>query len=214
MAAQRPSRPPGREPLSADRIVSAALVRIDADGLDALSMRILGSDLGVKAMSLYNYFDTKELMLDAVVGELIATIRLPDRIEGDWRAQIRVIAMAFRDIATRHPNAFPLFVKRTLGAYVHGQALAERSIVTLVRAGFEEDTAIRAFRTIARYVVGAAMTDSASNAAEVSPDAEVSADAPLVNHAIHDLADTSTDELFEFGLDLILDGLAAHLPRA
>jgi TetR/AcrR family transcriptional regulator, tetracycline repressor protein len=215
MPARRSASAPRREPLSAERIVAAALVRIEADGLEKLSMRRLGSDLGVEAMSLYNYFKTKELMLDAVVGVLISGMELPI-LEGDWRARMRALSLSFRDIAVRNPRAFPLFVSRPLGAYVQGKVMAQLAISTLVQGGFEEAVAIRAFRTIARYVVGAAMADGASptlasDAEHVDVDPAMASEAPLVSSAIQDIADTGSGGLFEFGLDLILDGLATHL---
>lgn len=200
-------------PLSQSRILTAALDRIDREGLDRLSMRRLGRDLGVEAMSLYNYFASKEAMLDGVVALMLSEMRLPGPEISDWQARIKAIARCFRDIALRHPNAFPLFTARPVAAYASGRALAEATISTFVGAGFPVPDAIRAFRAFARYIVGFSMTDASSaTTPEVVPEG-LSIESPLVSGAVDDLTTTGTDSLFDFGIDLMVTGLAARLPR-
>ncbi|MDQ3880801.1 MAG: TetR family transcriptional regulator, partial [Chloroflexota bacterium] len=96
-----------REPLSRERIVSAAARFIDRHCLADLSMRKLGSDLGVEAMSLYRYFPSKAELLDAVVEEIVADLRLPAP-DDDWRGAVREFARSFRRVGRAHPRAFPL----------------------------------------------------------------------------------------------------------
>lgn len=205
---------PEREPLSRERILAAALARIDEVGLDGLSMRRLGHDLGVEAMSLYNYFPSKDAMLDGVVELLLSSaMSTPPPGVDDWRARVRLASESFHGLARRHPKAFPLFVLRPIGAYVSGRVFVETTIAALVDAGFDHTTAVRAFRTLSRYIVGFSMSEAASAGVEVAVPNELAADAPLALEAVRDLHDTGTEALFTFGLDLILTGLEARLAQ-
>ena len=77
-----------RDPLSRERVLRAALEIADKEGIDALSMRRLGEDLGVKAMSLYKHVPNKDAVLDGMVDIVVGEITLP-AIGGDWRAEMR-----------------------------------------------------------------------------------------------------------------------------
>ena len=206
-----PQRAQSREPLSAERIVEAALARIDEEGLESLSMRKLGADLGVEAMSLYNYFDTKEEMLDALVGHMVAAIRAPGAEVESWRGRILATARSFRAVATAHPNAFPLFMARPVGAYLSGRAVAEASVATLMQAGFDQVVAIRAFRAIARYIVGFCMAEAAGPRGDATIPAGLETEGSLIFGVMADLVESSDDALFEYGMSLILTGLEVSL---
>ncbi|MEW1700048.1 TetR/AcrR family transcriptional regulator [Streptomyces sp. NPDC093249] len=94
--------------LDRDRIVGAAVRMLDEDGLAKLSMRRLAAELGVTAMSLYWYVDTKddiiEFAIDMVYGEIdLAAIDAA----GDWRERVRVLALDYRRMLVRHPWMSP-----------------------------------------------------------------------------------------------------------
>lgn len=97
-------RPGPRATLDVDRIVAAAVRLADAEGLPALSMRRVSTELGVGAMSLYTHVPGKAelvaLMYDSVLGELYA-----ERPSGDWRARLTAVAQANWDLFVRHPWA-------------------------------------------------------------------------------------------------------------
>ena len=209
---ERRSQP--REPLSRERIVEAALARIDDEGLDSLSMRRLGSDLGVEAMSLYNYFDTKEEMLDAVVALMVIAVRAPGPEVESWRERLLETARSFRAVATSHPNAFPLFMARPVGAYLSGRAAAEASIGTLMAAGFDQPSAIRAFRAIARYIVGFCMAEAAGSRQAADIPTGIDVEGSLISGVMADLVDSDDDSLFEYGMSLIVTGLEVSLSGA
>ncbi len=200
-----------REPLSEGRIVEAALRRIDDEGLESLSMRRLGADLSVEAMSLYNYFKTKEEMLDAVVGIMVSDIRAPGIEIESWRERLLETARSFRAVATAHPNAFPLVMARPVGAYLSGRTVAEASVATLMHAGFDQLVAIRAFRAIARYVIGFCMAEAAGPREETAIPPGLDADGSLIWGLMADLVESSDDALFEYGMSLILTGLEVSL---
>src|SRR5437879_13758291 len=81
-----------RKPLTTERIVEAAIELIDGEGLDALSMRRLGSALGVEAMSLYRHFPAKTALLDAVVARLLGELAVPAPTVGPWQPSFRALA--------------------------------------------------------------------------------------------------------------------------
>ena len=102
-----------RPPLSRSRIAEVALDRIDAEGMSGLSMRKLGAQLGVEAMSLYHYVRNKDDLLDAVLDRLYAEIELPEvHDDQDWEPTIRQGLRSFHRVLLRHPAALELFATR------------------------------------------------------------------------------------------------------
>src|SRR2546425_10900385 len=85
-----------RQPLSPERICDAAIELIDRDGLEALSMRHLGSALGVEAMSLYRHFPSKNALLEAVVGRLFPELLSPVPGKPPWQSPFRALARGDR----------------------------------------------------------------------------------------------------------------------
>jgi AcrR family transcriptional regulator len=110
-AGRRRGRPPK---LTADSIVAAAIALLDRDGAGALTMRRLGAELGVEAMSLYRHLPSREALLDAVADGLAAEIA-PDERAADWPDALRSLAGEIRAVARRHPAAFALVGVRMLG---------------------------------------------------------------------------------------------------
>src|SRR5438445_60428 len=90
-----------------ERPVEAAVGLIAGEGLDALSMRRLGSALGVEAMSLYRHFPAKTALLDAVVARLLGELAVPAPTVGPWQPSFRALARAYRALLARHPKAIP-----------------------------------------------------------------------------------------------------------
>src|SRR3712207_4723720 len=84
---------------------------VDREGLETLSMRKLGADLGVEAMSLYNHVPNKNALLDGMVEVLLGELRVPPE-NHDWEERIREGWRSFRRLAHEHPNVFPLFLTR------------------------------------------------------------------------------------------------------
>lgn len=194
--------------LTRDAVLGAALAVIDDSGLEACTMRAVAAELGVEAMSLYWHVPGKEALLDGVVELVLAEVAAEGDEPGDWRARTAAFAEAFRDVILRHPNAVPLLAGRALGAYAAAARMAERGIVSLEEAGFDRATAIRATRTIARYVVGFTMAEAGA-----APVPEGTSPPPLVEDLIARVAHDDPGELFSFGLETLLDGLEARLSR-
>ena len=179
-----------RRPLNRRRVLRAALRLVDREGLEALSMRRLGRALGVEAMSLYRHVPNKEAILDGIAELLTEEIEIPPRGTESWQESMRRITRSYRQRAHAHPNAFPLLALRPLRtprAIARAQAVLE----ILEDAGFDERSAILAFRTLASYGGGFALEEAAGAPPHVTAG--------------------DRDEEFEFGLDAILIGLAVKL---
>ena len=116
-AVVRGDQPPSaRVPLSRERIVETALEFIDDHGLPGLSMRRLGTMLGVEAMALYRYVPGREQLLDAVVERIVDGMAsdpdVPERPEHGWQDYLQRLAHGIRRVALAHPKAFPLVASR------------------------------------------------------------------------------------------------------
>lgn len=104
-----------RTPLTPDRVLDAAVALADRDGLDALTMRALGADLGVRAMSIYRHVADKDAILDGMVEVVLAQISVPDPAV-EWRDALRLRATSSRDVLARHSWAIGLIEGRgTMG---------------------------------------------------------------------------------------------------
>src|SRR5918992_4282985 len=135
-----------RQPLSRRRILEAAVRFVDREGLEALSMRKLGGELGVEAMSLYNHVPNKGALLDGMVEVLLGGVEIPPRSK-DWEERVRDGYRAFRRLAHEHPNVFPLLVQRPPET-LDGAWLVEEFLQTLREAGFGAEEALHAFRSL------------------------------------------------------------------
>ncbi len=209
--------PSPRTPLSRERIVAAALRLIDERGLAQLSMRRLGAELGVEAMSLYKHVEGKEAVLDGVRALLLAELEADAPAPGaSWRDDLAGFARRYRAIGRAHPEAFGLLARGADRAYVAGRGSAEASLRGLVAAGFGEADATLALRTVVRYVLGFGLIDMAGEDAPAPlPDADLDGlarEQPMVAGLMRSLGPATEDALFEFGLGALIDGIAARVP--
>ena len=199
-----------RRPLSRLRIAQAALAVVDRDGLEALSMRRLGAELGVEGMAVYRYFPNKAAVLAGVVEMLLAELVIPPPSKVAWTEVFRDVSRAYRALLLRHPHAIPLLAALPLTD--PAAARAAGSVMALLRAaGFDAESALRTLATITSYVVGVAQWEvgTAPLRAEgrdvtLPPDAD-----PYLVELWPQLAEDDCDGTFEFGLDVIVRGLEA-----
>src|SRR5918997_3616004 len=202
-----------RRPLNRRRILEAAVRFVDREGLEALTMRKLGAELGVEAMSLYNHGPNKSALLDGMVEVLLGELEVPSENHG-WEERIREGYRAFRRLAHEHPNVFPLLVNRPPET-MDGVWLVEEFLKTLGEAGFDKETALHAFRSLSSYTFGYAMSEIRGFALEPDgsrPGAQrlPSEEFPRISELGPWLERVDHDMEFEFGLDFILDGLKKH----
>jgi AcrR family transcriptional regulator len=210
-------RPERRAPLSRERVVQTALKLADQGGLESLSMRKLGQELGVEAMALYHHFANKSEVLDGIVDLVFSEIELP-AAGPDWKAAMRRRAISLRDALARHRWAIGLMESRRNPGPAnlrHHDAV----IGSLRAAGFDMPMAAHAYSVLDGYIYGFALTkmnlpfDASDDIAAV---AETMLEPFPVNeypnlvafiteHAMKPGYDYGNE--FEYGLDLILDGL-------
>ena len=141
-----------RGSITREVIVQGALVILETEGMEKLSMRRLGRELGVKAMSLYNHVSNKADLLNAIHAQLLGELTQPtDGLE--WEDAIRGVATDFRDLLARHPQTIPLFATRSAIA-PESLNFLDACIGSLRKAGFETQTALQVFQILFSFVLG------------------------------------------------------------
>lgn len=206
-------------PLSQQRIVEAAAAVADRGGLAAVSMRNVGKELGVEAMSLYHHVAGKDALLDSLAEWLVGQIALPEEGPG-WREAMTARAKSARDVFGRHPWGLGLMESRRRPALANLRYYD--AILGCLRGnGFPVELAAHAFSVIDAYVFGFVLTEAnlpmsaGEDAAEFADQLDLPADdfphlAELVGVLMAD-RDYDYGREFTYGLDLVLDGLAARL---
>jgi AcrR family transcriptional regulator len=216
--------PTGRARLSRERVLRAAVALADSGGIESLTMRRLGEDLGVEAMSLYKHVANKDALLDGMVDLVFGEIELPSG-DTDWRTAMRERAVSARAALTRHPWATALMQSRS----TPGPATLRHHdtvIGTLRQGGFSVELTAHAFSVLDGYIYGFALQerslpfDTPEEAEEVGrqmfarmPAGEFPHLTELtLQHVLQPGYDYGHE--FEYGLDLILDGLDRALRAA
>ncbi len=206
-----------RVPLDRERLLRAAMAIADAEGNSALTIRSLARDLGVKPMAIYHHVANKEEILDGIVDMVFAEIDFPPT-DTDWKSAMRQRAIAARQTLARHPWAIPLMESRSNpgpATLRHHDAV----IGSLRRAGFTIEMTAHAYSVLDSYTYGFALQESVSlpfdkeTAPEVAESILVKSPTDsypyLAELAIEHVLQPGYDygNEFEYGLDLILEGL-------
>ncbi|MFB7592932.1 TetR/AcrR family transcriptional regulator C-terminal domain-containing protein [Streptomyces sp. NPDC056169] len=228
---------PDQPALSRTAIVREAIVMLDADGIEALSMRKLGARLNAGATSLYRHVATKDELMELAVDEVAAELTVPpaDAARGGagWRAAATESAGSFRATALSHPWLSSVLGQAGL-AYLGPNLMSysERLAALFSAAGFPEPS--RAIDTLLSYVIGMSTTEAAwlttvarsgeteaGFIARLMPAAQQAAAGhdhlaeAYADAAVHSAVDPVAirDAKFAYGLDVVLDGLEMRLPR-
>ncbi|MEU3725100.1 TetR/AcrR family transcriptional regulator [Streptomyces sp. NPDC031705] len=229
----RPRRRKEQPALSQDQIVAAAVRLLDAEGIEALSMRKLGTEMGTAATSLYRHVANKDELIELVVDEVYGELELPEPGGPDgWREALAQCGHSLRDMVLRHP-----WVASVLGqvglAYLGPNLIrmSDRLLTLTLSAGFPQREADLAVKAVISYVIGATTSEasylsllarSGKSEAEWLRSLLPAAEAALEDHPVvrdHASALRGQDparmreENFEYGLQRVLDGLAARLTR-
>lgn len=208
---------PKRPRLTPDRIVATAMDLLDREGEKGFSMRKLAAAMEVDPMALYHHHPGRAALMHAVMDALLRDCALPAR-SGDWRRDLHALCSALRQLAHRHPGAFRIY--ETYEEWVPGEhRLHEAFHATLLEAGFDARTVVRAVRLLLTYTEAFAV-DEISGWLD-PPDAEERAElarslaegsCPAMMRLFDDLIMVYPDAEFEFGLGLLIRGLEA-MPR-
>ncbi|MFD5861068.1 TetR/AcrR family transcriptional regulator [Streptomyces chartreusis] len=226
----RPQRESDQPALSRATIVREAIVMLDAEGVEALSMRKLATRLNAGAASLYRHVATKDELMELAVDEVAAELHVPPADSADWRAAAAEAAGAFRATALRHPWLSSVLGQAGL-AYLgpNLMAFSERLAALFTTAGFTKPSA--PIDTLLSYVIGMSTTEAAwlttvarsgeteaEFIARLMPAAQQAAAAH--EHLAEGYAEAMKaaadpvalrDEKFAYGLEVVLDGLALRL---
>jgi AcrR family transcriptional regulator len=140
-----------RAPLSRERVLRAAVELADEGGIEALSMRRLGQELGVEAMSLYNHVANKDDLLDGITDLVLRQIELPE--DGDWREALRRSAVSAHEVLRGHPWACNLALspERTVPVSVRR---ADWMLRRLREGGFSPELTYHAYHALDAHILG------------------------------------------------------------
>jgi AcrR family transcriptional regulator len=206
-----------RTPLSRDRVLRGALDLADEIGVEAFTMRKLADALGVRPMSIYHHVAGKEQILDGMVDLVFGEIDLPPE-DLDWTDAIRRRCVSARAVLNRHPWAPPLMESRASpgpATLRHHDAV----IACLRRGGLSYELTTHAYAIVDSYVYGFALQEASlpfggdeaiGEVAEQIVDAVPHGEYPhLVEFTVNTALQPgySFGRSFEFGLDLIIEGL-------
>jgi len=224
MAAEPRPSPQPRIPLTRDRILRAAIRIADEEGLDALTMRRLGQELDVQAMSLYNHVANKDDLYQGIVDLAMSEIEVPSR-DLDWKTALRQSAISAHQAFVRHPWACNLHMA-TPSINDERMEWMEGVLRTLREAGFSPNMTHHAYHALDSHITGFTLWlvnmpfDSREElldmAQEFIPRIPADRFPYVIEHANEHLEDPDPNEPseFEFGLDLILEGLERRLDAA
>lgn len=219
------TKPRTHPPITRERALDAAMELADSGGIEAVTMRRLAQELGVEAMSLYYHVANKDAVLDGMVDIVFGEIALPSTMSPDWRTSMRERAVSMRDVMLSHPWATGIMESRTSpgpATLAHHNAV----IGCLRNCGFSIPMAAHAFSLMDAYIFGFVLSevnlpfDASTTPTEMEQMVEgMLANVPAEDYphliemtAEHILTpDYSFAAEFTYGLDLILDGLAARL---
>ncbi|NNC73967.1 MAG: TetR family transcriptional regulator [Acidimicrobiia bacterium] len=224
------AQPETRTPLSRERVLAAAIALADEQGIEALTMRNLAGALGVEAMSLYYHVANKEALLDGVVDTLVSEIEnelgglgVPD---GEWKESLRNRILTARGVMLQHPWAPSVIETRTTMTPTLLRYM-DTLLGILVEGGFSNDLGHHAMHALGSRALGFnqelfAPSDPSDNDDGMAMLSDVAPSLPYIMGMLSEVAHDDPDSTlgwcddqteFEFGLDLLLDGLEQRMLR-
>ena len=223
-AAIMPAAEPGINPAKLDRrrILGAAIAMIDQDGLRSLTMRKLGTYLGVEGMALYHYVSGREELLDGIVESVI------DELYGDpdvhlsaprWQEYLQRLAHGIRRIALAHPQVFPLVATRPPAAPwvrppLRSLRWMESFLETLKNCGFSDRAAVAAYQSFSSFLLGHLLLEVSAQGADIGPIDDPDPGPakksdldgyPLLQRLQPQLSEDRSAETFADSLELLID---------
>ncbi|WP_051866128.1 TetR/AcrR family transcriptional regulator C-terminal domain-containing protein [Streptosporangium roseum] len=214
-----------RTTLTREAIVRAAIEVADGEGLDAVSIRRVATELGARAMSLYTHIERKEDLFDLMADEIGAEVLVRGELPGDWREAITVIAWREREVMSRHPWMVDL-VARHPRVGPNGLRHLEQSLAALATLEVEQGRKHAILAAVDDYVRGFAIREvlereaprkegwtEAERDAFMQPYLRTLIDSGEFPHLALMLGDgiPGVDDNFERGLRWLLDGVAGDL---
>ncbi|HYI32082.1 MAG TPA: TetR/AcrR family transcriptional regulator C-terminal domain-containing protein [Glaciibacter sp.] len=214
-----------RQALDRRKVIDAAVAYVDRNGLRQLTMRSLGAELGVEAMSLYRYVpgreDLLEGILEAVIDELYGDPEVLLSARGNWQDYLQRLAHGVRRLALHHPNLFPLVATRPPAAPwirppLRSLRWIDSFLDSLIASGFSDKAAVAAYRAFSSFLLGHLLLEVAAAGAAIGPsdDDEFSApeavdlsDYPRLTQLQDYLSEDRSADEFEESLENLIDRL-------
>ncbi|MFG1947844.1 TetR/AcrR family transcriptional regulator [Nonomuraea sp. NPDC048826] len=228
MRPDQPARGP-RPAFSRAQLTEAAIRVADAEGLDAISMRRLAAEIGAGTMSLYRYVTGKEQVIDLMVDAVSVEFVPPGVPSGDWRADLRAFAVRSRQAMHRHPWIVRVTATRQ-AAGPNSVRSFDRSLAMVDGLGLSIDAMLAMVGAVMAYVNGYTTAELGEQEARRRTGLDVqqwmasqapyletllkSGEYPLLARVVTESGRElmNPDERFGYGLDRLLDGIAATLP--
>lgn len=192
----RPGRP---NSLTHDQIIESALGLVGSRRLEDVSMREIAADLDVSVMTLYNYVANKDELNTLAVDHILRTVEIPGHDTGTWQDRMRQLQRNARS-AMAHYRGVSL---RNGPQSTEAARLADGVLSILATAGYGKADAARAFTVVYTFMLGQVEVDAFTDPTSDRREATLEAVTPQT--------DTTTDDLFEFGFNVVLGGLEAAL---
>jgi len=220
-----------RDPISREAIVAAAIRLLDAEGLDALSMRRIADELGTGAASLYWHVGSKDGLLDLIFDEIIGEgmESFPDPVPGRWQEQLKEVARAQRAVTLRHPYVVRISIGR-IPMGPNALRYSERVLAILRAGGLPPDLAVKGSHLLIATVNGFTVDETGVSEAEGAPETAAAAEAaaqaseylaslpadqfPNLVALADEFNYRDRDEQFEVLIDIFVDGLARKAAEA
>ena len=168
-----------RAALSREQIITTAIQFVDEHGLSSLTMRRLGKQLGVQAMSLYRHVNGREDLLEGIIDRMVAQVQLrPDEDQlgptDGWQSYLQWLAHGVRALAREHPHVFPLIATRHPAAPwlrppLRSLNVVEDFLTTLISRGFSDARAVKAYRAFSSFLLGHLLLEASLRGAQTSP---------------------------------------------
>ncbi|MEV4162154.1 TetR/AcrR family transcriptional regulator C-terminal domain-containing protein [Nonomuraea dietziae] len=212
-----------RQPLSRELIVEAGLRILDAEGLDALSMRRVAQKLGTGPASLYAHMANKDELLELVYDRILGEIRIPEPDPEHWRARLRELALESFRVLTAHADIAKVALTN-IPTTPNALRTGEGMLAIMLVGGLPPRIAAWGADRLSLYI--------SADACECSPHRASQREAgemfgqirdfytnlppdrfPLLSGHVDVMMNGGGHQRFEFGLDLILDGLAKYVQR-
>ncbi len=221
----RPAKTTPRPQLSREVVADRAIALADAEGLDAVTIRRLATELGVTPMALYWHFRTKEELLAGLGDRVLDTVELPERT-GTWDVDLRAGLVALLTAMRPHPELADLVAQQVM-LNPRGLVLTELALATLSQAGLAPEPtawfAMQALRTILALVTGDPVVDDELPVAERETHqrqkmARIGSLSPtefpaLTAHAEAMAYCSDVDMFFELGIDHYIAGVKGLAAR-
>ena len=206
-----------RRPLTRDAIVDAALVLLEREGIDGLSMRKLAQELDAGAASLYWHVGDKEELLSLLLDRIVGEQKIPDPDPEHWQDQVREMAREARELFRSHRDSARLSMGR-IPTGPNSLPVMERTLAVLAAAALPPRVIAYAADLFALYVGAFAYEESIAREGDPAQFDEYLRSLPpeafpVITSLAADLTMGDADERFEFGVELLLAGLEALAQR-